>query len=288
MAAKETTTHRMGDYVPGYTPPLKDLVRSIVAVPKAIFSPTYSGWDNVDRDRPALYVTNHSAIGLLDGTLWVAEIYLEKDIFTRPLVDNMHYNLPGWRDIGEQLGGFVRGTRENCLAMMKAGEHIVVYPGGGRETCKRKGEKYSLTWKKRTGFASMAIEMGYDIVPVAQVGPDDSYDILLDANDLMKSPLGEWLKERGILDRYLKGGDSIPPLVRGIGPTLIPRPEKHYYAFGERISTKEFAGREKDEEALWEVRNMVETRLEILITKLRIKKIEDGDDNPLRAFLNRL
>lgn len=288
MAATDNETPRMGDYVPGYEPPSKDLVRSIVAVPKAIFSPTFIGWDNVSKDRPALYVTNHSAIGLLDGTLWVAEIYLEKDIFTRPLVDNMHYTLPGWRDIGDRLGGFVRGTRDNCLAMMRAGEHIVVYPGGGRETCKRKGEKYALTWKKRTGFASMAIEMGYDIVPVAQVGPDDAYDILIDADDVLNSPLGQWLKERGITDRYLKGGDSIPPLVRGIGPTLIPRPEKHYYAFGERISTKEYAGRAKDDEALWEVRGLVETRLEILITRLRIQKLEDGDDNPIRAFLNRL
>lgn len=279
---------RMGDYEPGYIPPSKDLVRSIVALPKAIFQPTFLGWDNVDKDRPALYVTNHSAIGVLDGTLWVAEIYLEKDIFTRPLVDNMHYTLPGWREIGDRLGGFVRGTRENCLAMMAAGEHIVVYPGGGRETCKRKGEKYALTWKKRTGFAAMAIEMGYDIVPVAQVGPDDAYDIVFDANDLLNSPVGNWLQERGITDRYLKGGDSIPPLVRGIGPTLIPRPEKHYYAFGERITTTEFAGQSKNEETLWQVRNLVETRLELLITLLRIQKLQDGDDNPIRSFLNKL
>jgi hypothetical protein len=35
---------------------------------------------------------------------------------------------------------------------------VLVYPGGGREVAKRKGEKYQLLWKERVGFARLAIE----------------------------------------------------------------------------------------------------------------------------------
>ena len=46
----------------------------------------------------------------------------------------------GWRDF---LAGFgaVDGTRENCAALMREGESILVYPGGAREVFKRKSEK---------------------------------------------------------------------------------------------------------------------------------------------------
>ena len=50
---------------------------------------------------------------------------------------------------------------------------------------RRKGEAYRLVWKQRTGFARLAIEHGYDIIPFGSVGPDEAFDILFDANDVM-------------------------------------------------------------------------------------------------------
>jgi len=275
-----------GNYTPGFIPPSKAFVKNLTALGRAYFRPRFFGMEHVSSDRPALYVTNHSVLGFLDGTLWAAELYLKKDIFCRSLVDDLHYMMPGWKDLAPKLG-FVRGSRENCLAMMENGEHIMVYPGGGRETCKRKGEKYRLTWKKRTGFARMALQTGYDIVTVAQVGQEDAYDIVLDGDEIMQSRIGDWLREKGIAEKYLKNGETVFPLVRGIGPTPIPRPERQYYAFGERISTKEYDGR-TDEETLWEVRNRVEMQLELDIIKLRIRKLEEGDGNLIRSLLNHL
>jgi hypothetical protein len=281
----ENTQPQLGDFTPDFTPPSKDFVESLTALGRAYFQPQFYGMDNVHADKPALYVTNHSVLGALDGTLWAAQLYMEKDIFMRSLVDDLHYMMPGWRDIAPKLG-FVRGSRENCAAMMEYGEHIMVYPGGGRETCKRKGEKYKLTWKKRTGFARMAIEHGYDIITVAQVGQEDAYDIVVDGDEIMDSKFGDWLREKGIAEKYMKDGETVFPLARGIGPTLIPRPERQYYAFGTRISTKEYEGK-TDADTLWEVRTRVENQLELDITKMRIQKLEDGDGNWLRALLNR-
>lgn len=283
----ETTQPKLGDYTPGFEPPSKEFVQSVTALGRAYFQPQFFGLENVNADKPAMYVTNHSVLGALDGTLWAAELYLEKDIYCRSLVDDLHYMMPGWRDLAPKVG-FVRGSRENCTAMMEDNQHIMVYPGGGRETCKRKGEKYKLTWKKRTGFARMAIQHGYDIVTVAQVGQEDAYDILWDGDEIMDTQFGDWLRDKGIAEKYLKDGDTVFPIARGIGPTPIPKPEKQYYAFGSRISTKEYEGK-TDEETLWEVRNKVEMQLELDITKMRIKKLEESkDDNWFRSLLNSL
>eukprot|EP00121_Abeoforma_whisleri_P012285 Awhi_evm1s11332 len=62
------------------------------------------------------------------------------------------------------------GTRDNVRLMMDKGMDIAVYPGGGEEVLKCcNDEKYSLTWKKRKGFAQLAIEKGYTIVTVGSI-----------------------------------------------------------------------------------------------------------------------
>jgi len=281
-------TTPLGDYTPDFERPSKDLVRNITAGARLYFDPQFVGLEEVDASKPALYVTHHNVTGTLDGVFWAAELYLVKDIFCRSLVDDLHYKIPGWRNISAQLMGFVRGSRENCDAMMEAGENIIVYPGGARETCKRKGEAHQLTWKQRTGFARMAIEHGYDIITVAQVGADDSFDIIADSDEIMESRFGQWLKSSGIAGKFFKDGDTFPPLVRGIGPTLIPRPERQYISYGSRISTTEYAGKGDDKETLWELRTKVENQLEMQILQLRIKKLEEDKKTGLRAFLNRL
>lgn len=280
--------HRPGDYTPGFEPPSKDFVRRVTTPARIYFDPVFVGLDEMDPSRPALYVTNHNVTGTLDGVLWASELYLTKGIYCRSLVDDFHYKIPGWRDLGAKLMGFVRGSRENCDAMMENGEHIIVYPGGAREACKRKGEEHSVTWKERTGFARMAIKHGYDIITVAQVGADDSFDILADTDEIMDSRFGQWLKSSGIAAKFFRDGDTVPPLVRGIGPTLIPRPERQYCKLGSRISTTEYAGREGDKEALWDLRTRVEQQMELDMLKLRITKIEQDEKTGLRALLNSL
>lgn len=279
-------TNQLGNYDPEFTPPSKDFVRNLTALARFYFNPEFHGLEHLDKEKPALYVTNHSVLGALDGTLWAAEMYLQKDIFVRSLVDDMHYLMPGWREVSSKIG-FVRGRRENCASMMQHGEHIMVYPGGGRESFKRKGEQYQLTWKERTGFARMAIEHGYDIITVAQVGQEEAFDIVLDGDELMETSFGRWLQEEGIATKYLKDGESMPPLVRGVGPTFLPRPERQFYAFGQRISTKEYEG-QTDEDTLWALREKVKLQLELDMTRMRILKLENADGNWLRNLLNRL
>lgn len=85
----------------------------------------------------------------------------------------MHYILPVYSHIFKFFGA-VLGNSENCAALMRAGFPILVYPGGSREVMRKVNDTpYSLFWNDRTGFARMAIQHGYRIVPVASVGSDD-------------------------------------------------------------------------------------------------------------------
>jgi 1-acyl-sn-glycerol-3-phosphate acyltransferase len=74
---------------------------------------------------------------------------------------------------GELLAksGMVRGTRDNVRALMREGQTILVFPGGSREVNKRRGQQHRLLWRERIGFARLAIEHRYPVVPFPAVGP---------------------------------------------------------------------------------------------------------------------
>ena len=68
-------------------------------------------------------------------------------------------------------------------------------------------------------------------------------------------------------------GLPLPPVVRGIGLTPIPRPQRLYFWFGDPIPTVPWAGRHEDKGALREVRDevkaAVEGGIELLLERAR-------------------
>ena len=272
--------------VNAFVPASPEEMRRVFAVARAYFNPEFLGLWELDLGKPALWVGNHTLFGLTDAPLMVEHLYTQYGVMLRGLGDRGHFDVPWWGDMLVR-NGMVLGTPENCAALMEAGQHVLVFPGGGREVMRRKGEAYRLVWKQRTGFARLAIEHGYDIIPFGSVGPDEAYDILLDANDVMATPLWQWLVRRYGVDAKTRGGDMIPPLVRGIGPTLIPRPQRYYFGFGQRIPTRRLQGRANDPKALWSLRERVARAVEAQIEKLLVYREEDRLQHwsPLRRWL---
>ena len=121
---------------------------------RKIINPKVYGIDNVPHQR-ALLVGNHTVMGMLDSPLMCAELW-EHGIIVRSLGDHAHFKIPMWRDVLTACG-VVDGTRAITSELMRRGEVILVYPGGGREVAKRKGERYQLIWKERMGFARLAM-----------------------------------------------------------------------------------------------------------------------------------
>ncbi|RLT98582.1 lysophospholipid acyltransferase family protein [Ketobacter sp.] len=255
---------------------------------RTYFSPRFFGLEKLDPNKPTLMVGNHTIFGVIDVPLLLAQIYRERGIRVRTLADHQHYDIPFWRDMVDRSGG-VEGTRENCSMLMERGEHIMVFPGGAREVSKRKGEQYQLTWKRRTGFCKMAIQHGYNIIPFASVGPDDMYDILVDAEDVIHSPVGKLLKKTGLLEKsgLLRGGDIIMPLTRGIGLTPLPRPERFYFSIGDEIDVGPYQGREDDDNALFELRDEVAFAIQNLIGEMLTVRENDIDKGLVRRLLTR-
>ena len=245
--------------------------------------------EKLDPNKPTLLVGNHTIYGVIDVPLFLAQIYRERGVLVRALADHQHYDIPLWRDVLDRTGG-VEGTRENCSALMQRGEHVLVFPGGAREVSKRKGEQYQLTWKRRTGFCSMAIQHGYNILPFAVVGPDDMYDIVLDAEDILQSPVGKLLKKAGLLEKkgLLRGGDIIMPLTRGLGLTALPRPERFYFAIGDEIEVSPYQGKENDQDALFELRDEVAFSIQDIIGELLTIRENDIDKGLFRKLLTSL
>jgi 1-acyl-sn-glycerol-3-phosphate acyltransferase len=253
--------------LPAFTPPPAKTMGRLLAMHRLWHRPWMNGLENIDPKRPTLFVGNHTLYGMLDVPLLGYEVYQRKGVYIRGLADRMHYKIPVWREVFKWIGSVV-GSRENCSALMQSGAHIMVFPGGSREVAKRKGEAYQLIWKDRTGFARMAVEHGYRIIPFAAVGAEDCYDILIDSNDIMGSGLVKWLRTTALGSKFIGDGEQIFPLSRGLGLSMIPRPERFYYSFGEPIETAQYKGESDDPAVLAAVRDAVKASIETQLTAL--------------------
>lgn len=269
-----------------YTPPPKRFIKDLMRPFRMYFSPRYYGLENFNPDKPALFIGNHTIYGLTDGFFLGAELYERHGLYIRALVDKMQKDIPIWKNISSILG-LVPGSREACSDLMESGQSLMVFPGGTREAWKHKGEQYQLTWKKRVGFARMAIQHGYDIIPMTGLGGDDMYKILVDSQEIMASPIGKVLKATGVADKFLKGGENIPPITRGIGLTAIPKPERLYVKIGDRIDTSRFQGQDNDEEILFKLRGEVEEVMYSQLDDLKAYRRNDTDEEWWRVLLKK-
>lgn len=243
---------------------------SVTAPLARITQPKVMGIDEVP-DKGALFVGNHTLFGLIDVPFMMSELWSRRRIVVRGLGDHGHYALPVWRDLLE-MSGMVRGTRENVRALMRDGQNVLVFPGGAGEVFKSPGEKYRLKWKERLGFARLAIEHEYSVVPFAAVGVEDMFDVVADNDTPVVSQVSSLMK------RLV--GVPLPPIVRGVGASVLPRPERLYFWFGEPIDTSRFAGRGDGDESARALRDEVKAAVDGGIEFL----LAERDKDPNRSL----
>jgi 1-acyl-sn-glycerol-3-phosphate acyltransferase len=232
-----------------------------------LYRPYVDGLANLPRDGRFLLVGNHTQAGT---EVFLTSYFVRRElgVRVRPLAERGMGEARGLgRDLVAAYGGVV-GHPDSARELMRHNETVLVYPGGAREIAKFKGEEYRLSWEGRSGFARVAIESDYPIVPVGLVGGDDVYQSLF-ARDSTWGRLNLSLSER------LSGrADMAMPLIRGVGPTLIPRPQRMYLAFGEPISTTRPA---RTNAATWleTVRETTRESLESILADLQVVRADD-------------
>ncbi len=238
--------------------------------------PYVSGLETLPADGRFLLVGNHTQF--VGGEVLLIPHFVRRALGrrVRPLADRRFGQQPGFgRDLMTAYGGVV-GAPDAARELMRHNETILVFPGGGREIAKFKGEEYVLNWRGRSGFARIATESGYPIVPVGLVGGDDVYKSLISRD----SALGR-LAQR--VSKRLTGRDDMAmPLMRGVGPTLIPRPQRMYLRFGEPIDTTK-PRRAAAEDWVASVRKKTQRSLEEILTELLAVRARDPfrELNPL-------
>ncbi|MFT4978410.1 MAG: 1-acyl-sn-glycerol-3-phosphate acyltransferase [Myxococcota bacterium] len=230
------------------------LVATILSGLRLLHAPVFLNLERAPQEGPRLFVANHSLFVLLDFPQLFWELMRERGIFMRGLGHSAHFKVPGWGTLLSKYG-LVEASRENCAALFAAGEPVLVFPGGGREAAKQRGESYQLIWKQRLGFARMAIAHGATVVPLACYGAEDAWRIVRDGPELLSGRSGPLL--RRVAGKLGASLDEVPPLARGLGPTMWPRPVRLYFSVGEPIETASLRGQEGDDDIAWALRQQV-------------------------------
>lgn len=235
------------------------------------------GMENLPADGRFLLVGNHTSSGLAEVVLVPYFVHRRLGVRVRGLATRSLADVSGLARDVLQAAGAVVGDQDTAAELMRHGETLLVFPGGGRDMLKFKGEEYQLRWEGRSGFARLAVAHDYPIVPVGLVGGDDVYLSLVERDS-------GWERMSRIIGKRVHGVTGVGiPLVRGLGPTFIPRPQRMYLRFGPPIETTPPSGLRTDE---WEiaVKQRTQDALEKALADLQV--LRNGDPfrhlNPFR------
>lgn len=241
-----------------------------------LYRPHVSGLDLLPADGRFLLVGNHTQF--IGGEVLLIPHFVRRAIGARvrPLADRRIGGRPGLsRDVMTAYGGVV-GERDTARNLMRDNETILVFPGGGREIAKFKGEEYQLNWTGRSGFARIAAEHDYPIIPVGLVGGDDVYKSMVTRDGV----IGRLCQ--AVSAKMTGHPELAMPLMRGVGPTLIPRPQRMYLRFGSPIATTRPRGTSAD---AWttSLKEQTQAALEAILADLLAIRAEDPfrELNPL-------
>jgi 1-acyl-sn-glycerol-3-phosphate acyltransferase len=154
------------------TAPGRALLSSVIDY----FHATIEGLDYIPKTGGALVVSNHALFALDTG---VFGALIVRDVGRNPrfLADRMLWTIPGFRQFITAIGA-LPGEPATAETLLRRGELVVVYPGGVDDSLKLSHERYQLKWKRRAGFARIAMATRTPIIPVVGFGIDEMYTVL--------------------------------------------------------------------------------------------------------------
>jgi 1-acyl-sn-glycerol-3-phosphate acyltransferase len=179
-----------------------------------------SGIRNLPTRGPVLLVANHSGAIPFDGTMIVTSVDLHGGRILRFLYDRFVDDMGPVATFYRKVGGAV-ASRENAVALLRAGEPVLVFPEGVPGVAKPFDERYRLR-PFSSGFARLALALDVPIVPVAVVGAEEIYPMV-----------GRLEKVAGLFGMpYL----PVTPFFPLLGPLgALPLPTKWFIRFGKPI-----------------------------------------------------
>eukprot|EP00741_Cyanophora_paradoxa_P011517 tig00020557_g11125.t1 len=288
-AALPRAAFRGKTFPAGWEPPTPsdmDGLRDRYGPWKVATDPLYYGLNRVphadEAQGPILFVGNHTTYGLFDTPMLLLEMYYEKGLLMRSLAHESHWSFEesngrGLASTFEKFGSNASERPASYRPLARASKTIPVllFPGGAREVCKRKGEKYQLFWRENTDFVRVAMRHGATVVPFSAVGAEEVFDIALDANEmrsaLQSSPLLAQMDAR-LEEIGVPQGEWFPVPAPGL---RLPR---LYFRFGEPLDLSGYSRKDlKDAELCSELYGRVRTEVEEGIAWLQDRRAEDPE-----------
>lgn len=121
----------------------------------------FKGLENLPKKGGALLVGYHGALPL-DAFYFLAHSLLDGRK-VKLVVDRFLYKAPGLRLL-LKVFNCTPGTVDGCVAALRRGELLIIYPGGLRESL-LSDENYELIWQARNGFSRAALDADVPIIP---------------------------------------------------------------------------------------------------------------------------
>ncbi|HRI70812.1 MAG TPA: lysophospholipid acyltransferase family protein [Polyangium sp.] len=164
------------------------------------------GGEHIPREGSLLGITTHG-MATYDLFLTAYAIYKASGRPVRALGDAIWFRTERSASIFERLG-MVNTQPEVARQLLDEGHVVAVAPGGLREAIRPSTQRFRVDWKGRSGFARLALEAQKPILLAACPAADLIYTLY--DNPLTTFAYRKW---------------KVPlPIMRGLGPSLIPRP----------------------------------------------------------------
>ncbi len=167
---------------------------------------TLVGAEHVPRSGACLLVVHHS-LATYDGFLLGGAIWEQTGRLPRGLGDDAIFHIPGIARVARNIG-LVPASPQAGEALLAQGHVLGVAPGGMWESLRPRGERRRSRWGARRGFVRLALRAGAPIVCAAVPRADEVFTVY-------PSRVTDAIYERFHLPL---------PLLRGLGPSLVPRP----------------------------------------------------------------
>ncbi|XP_022658624.1 transmembrane protein 68-like isoform X2 [Varroa jacobsoni] len=121
------------------------------------------GLENIPSTGPALLIYYHGAIPI-DYYYLLSGVYLYKQRLIWGIGDRFLQKLPGFHILMEVMK-ITPGSIPSCVESLNNGNLLAISPGGVFEALFGT-HKYQLLWRKRVGFAKVALEAKVPIIPI--------------------------------------------------------------------------------------------------------------------------
>lgn len=157
--------------------PVSTLVEAL-AGPVSALAELWNGYEvrgaeNIPAMGPALFVLYHGFMPI-DAWYLGAHLYHTRGKLLRGLGDRWLFATPGLSRFVREVGA-IPGTRAEAVAMLQAGEWVLVSPGGTREALTGRARQYRLWWGDRVGFAEVALAANTPLIPVFTENIEEAY-----------------------------------------------------------------------------------------------------------------